>query len=214
MKNETDVKALFSQRFLAFLLDFLIVTIFSAFVVAFIPVNSTLNKLYREQDKILENYVNGESAVLDYVNSLVDISYDISRLTVIGSIVSVVILILYYVVYPYYNNGQTLGKKLFKIRIKKVNDDNLSMNDLLIRAMINNSIFFSIVNIGLIIFSSKDMYLASSSFLTTIQYLVMFVSLIMIIFTKSKQGVHDKIVNTLVVNTNVVKEELVCQKES
>ena len=211
LDNDMEVKALFSQRILAFLLDAVIVFVLTFFISFFIPINDTTQKLYEEENRILEDYVDGTSSMEDYVNQLVDIEYDISKQTVISSIVAIVISLIYYVVYPCYNEGQTLGKKLMKIRIKKLNNEDLSMNDLLIRAMINNSILVNIVLVVLVLFLSKDLYLGSSSMLTLVQYVVLAISLFMVAFTRNGQGLHDKVVHTIVVRSDAVKEDVLCQ---
>lgn len=209
--KSTDIKAMFSQRLLAFLIDLVLLSMITSIITMFIPVNDAASKLYEEQDRVLDDYVNGTISMEDYVNQLVDLGYDISRQTVIISIVTVVISLLYYVVYPCYNKGQTFGKKLMKIRIKKANDKELSMNDLLIRSMINNSILVNIINIALVLFVTKDLYLGTSSLINGIQYIVLIISLIMIAFTKKAQGLHDKAAKTEVVMADTVKEDVLCQ---
>ena len=211
VKKSPDIKAMFSQRVLAFLIDLLLLSIICSLITMFVPVNDNATKLYEEQNRVLEGYVEGTVSMEEYVNQMVDLGYDISKQTVIISIVGVVISLLYYVVYPCYNNGQTFGKKLMKIKIKKTNDKELSMNDLLIRSMINNSILVNIVTIALVLFLSKDLYLSTSSLLSSIQYLVLIISLIMIAFTKNAQGLHDKVAKTEVVQADTVKEDVLCQ---
>ena len=210
-EDSSSVTALFSQRLLAFIVDFLLLSILINLITMFVPVNSTATKLYKEQNEVIENYLDGNISMEEYVNQLVDLGYDISKQTVIVSLVSIVISLLYYVVYPCYNNGQTLGKKLFKIKIKKLNNKELSMNDLLIRSMINNSILVNIINIILVLFLNKDLYLSSSSLILGIQYLVLIISVFMIAFLKNSQGLHDKIVNTEVVVVDTVKEDVLCE---
>ena len=210
VKKSPDIKAMFSQRVLAFLIDLVIISIITSLITMFVPVNDTATKLYEEQNRVLEGYVEGSISMEEYVNQMVDLSYDISRQTVIVSIVTIVISLLYYVVYPCYNNGQTFGKKLMKIKIKKTNDTELSMNDLLIRSMINNSILVNIINIVLVLFLNKNIYLTTSSLFSTIQYLVLIISLIMIAFTKNAQGLHDKVCKTEVVQADTVKEDVLC----
>ena len=214
VKIDTDIKAMFSQRLLAFLLDVVILSIITTLITAFIPLNDNASKLYEEQNQILEDYVGGTSSMEDYVNQMVDIEYDIAKYTVVSSIIAVVISLLYYVVYPCYNNGQTFGKKLMKIRIKKTNDKDLSMNDLLIRSMVNNSILLNIICIALVLFLSKDLYLTTTSLFSGIQYLVMIISVIMIAFTKNAQGLHDKLAKTEVVQADTVKEDVLCTSEN
>ena len=213
-KKSPEIKAMFSQRVLAFLIDLVLLSMITSLITMFIPMNDTATKLYEEQNRVLEDYVAGNVPMEEYVNQLIDLGYDISKQTVIISIVGVVISLLYYVVYPCYNNGQTFGKKLMKIKIKKTNDKELSMNDLLIRSMINNSVLVSIINVILVLFLSKDLYLSTSSLVGVIQYIVLIISLIMIAFTKNAQGLHDKVVHTEVVMVNTVKEDVLCTSEN
>lgn len=210
-KSNTDIKAMFSQRLLAFIIDIFILSIITALIISFIPVNNTASKLYDEQNKILEDYIDGNYNMEDYVNKMIDIEYDISKYTVVSSLVAIVISLLYYVVYPCYNDGQTIGKKILKIKVKKVNDKELSMNDLLIRSMINNSILLNIICIILVLLLNKSLYLTTSSLFNGIQYLIMFISVILIAFSKSSQGIHDRIVKTEVVMVDTVKEDVLCQ---
>lgn len=214
IEKSPDIKAMFSQRVLAFLIDLFILSIITSLITMFIPINDTATKLYEEQNRVLEGYVEGTVPMEEYVNQMIDLGYDISKQTVIISIVSIVISLLYYVVYPCYNNGQTFGKKLMKIKIKKTNDKELSMNDLLIRSMINNSVLVSIINVILVLFLSKDLYLSTSSLVGVIQYIVLIISLIMIAFTKNAQGLHDKVIHTEVVMVNTVKEDVLCTSEN
>lgn len=214
VKKSPDIKAMFSQRVLAFLIDLVLLSMITSLITMFIPMNDTATKLYEEQNRVLEDYVAGNVPMEEYVNQMIDLGYDISKQTVIISIVGVVISLLYYVVYPCYNNGQTFGKKLMKIKIKKTNDKELSMNDLLIRSMINNSILVNIITIALVLFLSKDLYLSMSSLLSSVQYLVLIISLIMIAFTKNAQGLHDKIAKTEVVVADTVKEDVLCTSEN
>ncbi len=213
-KKSHDIKAMFSQRLLAFIIDLVFISMITSIITMFVPVNDTTTKLYEEQNRVLEGYVDGTVSMEEYVNQMVDLSYDISRQTVIVSIVAVVISLLYYVVYPCYNNGQTFGKKLMKIKIKKTNDKELTMNDLLVRSMINNSILVNIINIILVLFLSKSLYLSTSSVVSSIQYLVLIISLIMIAFTKNAQGLHDKVCKTEVVVADTVKEDVLCTSEN
>ena len=68
--------------------------------------------------------------------------------------------------------------------------------------------------IALVLFLSKDLYLSTSSLLSSIQYLVLIISLIMIAFTKNAQGLHDKVAKTEVVQADTVKEDVLCTSEN
>lgn len=215
MKNNKDIKALFSQRFVAFMIDLILVSFITSLVTAIIPTNSSIDKLYDQQIKIVENYTAGKITMQEYVNQLVDINYDIAKQTGIITLVSIAISLLYYVLYVYKNDGQSIGKKMMKIKIqKKDKDKELTMNDLLFRTMILQGTLVSIIGFCTILFLDKDTYLATNSLLNLIQYSILIISFFLIAFTKERQGLHDMVAKTEVVCTNTVlnkEEEKLCE---
>ncbi|MDD6419207.1 MAG: RDD family protein [Clostridium sp.] len=215
MKKEQHLKALFSQRFVAFMIDLILVSFITSLVTAIIPTNSSIDKLYNQQVKIVENYTSRKITMQEYVNQLVDINYDIAKQTGIITLVSIAISLLYYVLYVYKNDGQSIGKKMMKIRIqKKDKDKELTMNDLLFRTMILQGTLVSIIGFCTILFLDKDTYLATNSLLNLIQYSILIISFFLIAFTKERQGLHDMVAKTEVVCTNTVlnkEEEKLCE---
>lgn len=215
MKKEQHLKALFSQRFVAFMIDLILVSFITSLVTAIIPTNSSIDKLYDQQVKIVENYTTGKITMQEYVNQLVDINYDIAKQTGIITLVSIAISLLYYVLYVYRNDGQSIGKKMMKIKIqKKDKDKELTMNDLLFRTMILQGTLVSIIGFCTILFLDKDTYLATNSLLNLIQYSILIISFFLVAFTKERQGLHDMIAKTEVVCTNTVlnkEEEKLCE---
>lgn len=215
MKKEQHLKALFSQRFVAFMIDLILVLFITSLVTAIIPTNSSIDKLYDQQIKIVENYTARKITMQEYVNQLVDINYDIAKQTGIITLVSIAISLLYYVLYVYKNDGQSIGKKMMKIRIqKKDKDKELTMNDLLFRTMILQGTLVSIIGFCTILFLDKDTYLATNSLLNLIQYSILIISFFLIAFTKERQGLHDMVAKTEVVYTNTVlnkEEEKLCE---
>ena len=215
MKKDKEIKALFSQRFVAFMIDLILVSFITSLVTAIIPTNSSIDKLYDQQVKIVENYTAKKITMQEYVNQLVDINYDIAKQTGIITLISIAISLLYYVLYVYKNDGQSIGKKMMKIKIqKKDKDKELTMNDLLFRTMILQGTLVSIIGFCTILFLDKDTYLATNSLLNLIQYSILIISFFLIAFTKERQGLHDMVAKTEVVCTNTVlnkEEEKLCE---
>lgn len=215
MKKEQHLKALFSQRFVAFMIDLILVSFITSLVTAIIPTNSSIDKLYDQQVKIVKNYTAKKITMQEYVNQLVDINYDIAKQTGIITLVSIAISLLYYVLYVYKNDGQSIGKKMMKIKIqKKDKDKELTMNDLLFRTMILQGTLVSIIGFCTILLLDKDTYLATNSLLNLIQYSILIISFFLIAFTKEKQGLHDMVAKTEVICTNTVlnkEEEKLCE---
>ena len=88
------------------------------------------------------------------------------------------------------------------MKIRVISDDgDLSMNQMIFRAFIVNFILSNIINFALITFSSKDIYLGTSSCISMIQYIIMFISIIMLT-TKEGRTIHDRLVHTRVVKVD------------
>ena len=72
-KSSPDIKAMFSQRVLAFLIDLVFISMITSLITMFVPVNDTTTKLYEEQNRVLEGYVEGTVSMEEYVNQMVDL---------------------------------------------------------------------------------------------------------------------------------------------
>ena len=72
------------------------------------------------------------------------------------------------------------------------------MNQMIFRSFIVNSILLDIIVFGLMIFTPKIVYTSTSSILTIIQYIIIFVSAILAT-TKEGRTIHDRIAHTRVV---------------
>ena len=190
----------FIKRICAFIIDIMIVNILVSVIGVFIPVSDNISNLNTELVTANEQYLNKEIDDSTYLSVVYNVEYDLEKETIPISIISAVISLLYFVVLPFYKKGQTLGKRMFNLKIVKSNNGVLEMNDLVIRAFINNGIFISLAKL-LLIFVIKEpkIMVISGVILSYIQFAVWVVSLIMIIFTNKKQGIHGIISKTEVV---------------
>lgn len=205
-------KALFIQRVVAFLVDIILVAFVSSFIIFPFVDNEALEKLTNQNTKVANQYLQQEIDINTYMNQSMDISYQIAKQNGIGTILTIVLYLLYYVIFQFYNKGKTLGKQLMKIQIISKESDELTMNQLLFRAFIINSILVNIITLLFTIFASRDVYTGGVYFFMAIQYLLIIVSAIMIMYRRDGCGIHDLIAHTEVIKSQVVEKELeVCE---
>ena len=143
-----------------------------------------------------DKYMAHEITAKELTERSQDINYDISKATYLSSIAGVVIYILYFVVLPVYNNGQTLMKKVFKIRVLKTDDSKVDINTMFLRCLLPYGILMNLVLVLLLLFVSKSLYLNINSALSTIHMFLMIITIIMM--ATQKRGLHDYIANTKV----------------
>lgn len=196
--KEEYKKALFIQRLVAFVLDILIVSFAASLVgTPFVDVEKS-NELTNKSTEIMESYVNKETNFKTYSLEAMDISYKLARNNGMLTIITIVLQILYFVVFQIYNSGQTIGKKLMKIRVISDNEE-LTMNQMIFRSLIANSILVKIISFAFMIFCSKSVYFYCSGTFEFIQYVIIFISLFMVMYRKDGCAIHDKLAHTKVI---------------
>lgn len=211
-KKAKNKKASFIERLGAFIIDFFMVSFIASLITYPLTNSSNYNKLSKEATTVMEQYTKGKIDEKTYLNKSADISYDMSRQTGLTSIITIIIFALYFIVFQFKNNGQTMGKKLLKIKISKSDNSDLSINDIMFRSLIIDFILFDIVVLCFTMFSSKNVYFYATGIFQFIQYGIIFGSAIMILSRKDKCGIHDLITHTKVVKENELAEELeVCE---
>ena len=197
-KEKVENKAFFSQRLMAFIIDFLIVTAIASIISFPFVDKEKNNKLSDEIMTTINSYVNEEITINEYLDNFTVLSYKIAKNSGIQSFVVIVLYVLYFVVYQLYAKGQTIGKKIMKIRIKSDNGD-LEMNQMIFRSFISNFILMDILSFIFMLFSKNSTYFYSVSIVETIQCILVVISVFMIISRQDGRAVHDKMVHTRVV---------------
>ena len=210
-QGEQFEKALFVQRFLAFLLDIFLISIVASIIsYPFLDIDS-IQKLNESSAEVMENYATGKINQKEYFNESSTISYELARKQGVNTLIIIFLNILYFVVYQIKNNGQTLGKQILKIRVVDSSNRDLSMNQMIFRALIINSILLDMISFGVLIFANQSSYFYGVSFLAFIQFCILSVSTFMIMFGKDRRGLHDLVAHTDVVRCDVVKEMETCE---
>lgn len=190
----------FVRRFCAYVIDYLLIVILVSLIsTPFVDIKKT-EKIEKEASEIIEKYQNKEITVDEYVQRYSSVYYNLNRNTGIMTFITIILGILYYVVFQLYNKGQTIGKKILKIKVIS-EDGDLSMNQMIFRSMISNVILLNIINFALMTFTTKNIYIGVSVIIAIIQYLIMFISIILAT-TKEGRTIHDRIAHTRVVKVN------------
>lgn len=202
MSSKKEEKVYFVQRLGAFLIDITII----AFVASLLTMPFNTNSVQKLNKQIIDTstqYIDKKINSTTYINSMMDLNYQLGKQTGISSVITILIYVLYFVVLQKKLDGQTLGKKLLKIKIAKNDDSDLTMNDMVFRGLINNSIG---VDILVVIFAliNKYCYFYGSTAVQWLQGLIIIVSIFMIIIRKDGRSIADMIANTKVVS---IKED-------
>ena len=109
-------------------------------------------------------------------------------------IVTLLLTIVYFVIFPLFNNGQTLFKKLFRIKVQY---------DSIIKFLLREEIVrnFTLLSLLLYLISGINYSLFSVylSYITPVTLTFMSINFIVFIFNKDSKSLHDRITKTSVV---------------
>lgn len=196
--KQKDKKASFRKRLCAYLIDIFVVSLLaSLIVVPFIDAES-IEKLDKNMTDVTEAYLNNEINEMTYLSESESINYQLAKLTGTLTFATIIIKMLYFIVFQLYNKGQTLGKSMFGICVKS-NDGVLTTNQMILRTFIVDSILYSIIGFALMVFASSSAYFYGNLLFESVQSIIMVICACMVAFRKDKRGLHDIVSRTSVV---------------
>ena len=208
------------KRVMAYIIDVLIFSIVLTPIINWSVINPYIDEYtenYSQYTELIEQANAGEidTETDEYKDKIVDLNYNINKYKVISSSISVVGFLLYFAVLQWALKGQTIGKKIMKIRVVANNEDKkLNVGNYILRSLILNNIIFSIILIiGVYIFKAPGYY-TLSMVVSYLQLLVMSLIMLMVVLRKDYRGLHDFVAGTKVIDLAVsVQDEASLEKE-
>ena len=200
-KKDSSEKVLFTQRFCAYFIDIMIVSIIAGLISTVFLDAEKLNDLTKRLENVTQEITTTQEIDDLRFEEYIDACYDVARYQGLIVFIELIVVILYYVVYQIYKDGQTYGKKLMKIKVVSTNGD-LNMNQMIFRACFSTSLLIDLVSLLVLSFSSKYAFFYGTLSFEFICYCVFAVSVFMVMFGKDGLALHDKFFNTKVVKVN------------
>ncbi len=195
------MNASFFDRLGAYVLDALLIFAISSVISVFIPNKGS--DIEKEMTVLLEEYTNGEMDAQVYLDKYSNLTYQYQKENWLLSLVSVSLSLIYYVVFAWYNNGQTIAKKLMNIKVVDNKTGNKpSFIQMFLRNMIIYSLLSSIVMLVLLFVGSKIFVYTYIGF-AIIELLFVILTVMFVLYRKDKRGLHD-----IMSGTKVIKESV------
>jgi len=182
------------KRILAYIVDIVIVMAFLIFIKMIMP-----NNIHEHNLTLLnESYFSNHIMFSEYFENYVVINHNIAKSELVLNVLSLIVMIIYFVLVPFFNKGATIGKSIFKIRVKHKNKDNLEINDLVGRSVLIDGIGYLLFLVILVHVFPAKAYFWLENILGIIQILVVITSGFMILYRKDQLGLQDMLTNTVV----------------
>ena len=192
------MKATFFERLGSYFIDTIIISfIFSIICLGFGDYQSNNEKLMEQLDnQLIEGTITPEQYLEDYSEVL----YDYQKENALQSGISIALTIAYFVVFQYMNKGQTIGKKLLKIKVvDKDTKEPISILKGLLRSFIVFSILSGTLSMLFLYILSRKYYYISYLTLLIIEGIFTLTTIILVLYKKDSRGLHDMMANTIVI---------------
>ena len=206
----------FFKRVGAYVLDILIVSLV-VYLLSFIsflnPNHNAYTEKYNELLNLQQQFTNNEISAKDYETAFKPIAYEIHRLETNYVIIDIVVVLLYFAVLQYFAKGQTIGKKLFQIRVVSNNKEPLTIVNFLLRSIVLNNILISVALQCVIHFMTSENYYNVYQNINLVGSIITYTIIFMVIVRRDGRGLHDYVANTKVVLDNTTTLERKRAKE-
>lgn len=190
---------MFKKRLSSYVFDLLILGLVVGIIGSFIPIGSNIENLNNELLSINNSFTNNEVSFSTFINQYASVFYSLDKEMFYSSLVSVLCSILYFVVYPLYNGGASIGKKLNGIKIVSNDGSDVSANSLIIRYLLMDGIGISIISMCSLFVFKNFYYLIITLILGFLQFLVVIISAFMVLYRHDFRSLPDLVAGTKVI---------------
>ena len=202
------------RRISAFLIDVFLVTFVSTVFSSISYVNPFIENYKVAYDEYREIYKSESESVLtnptiknvvDYSNKMSKQIYKIDYSMLFNNIYYLVFSFLYFVLFAYFTNGQTLGKKLFKLKVVRQDGEKVKLSNLMLRTHLSGSSIVMGVNIIVVIqllllmIPQNQVYFYAILLSSMISYVIEIIGLVLL-FSKEHRSLDDIIGSTKVID--------------
>lgn len=188
------------RRILAYLLDLFIVSLLVSVVVSVLPKNDESVLLQKKYNDVVVDYQDKKIDINEAFDKLSEYNYEIIYYGYYETFALVVITILYFIVLPYFYDGKTLGKNLFKIKVINSNGTKVSLNGLVIRSLFNLSIIKDIGVLILITINNRNIFDNIYPKINSLSNILLLLCFLFILYKSDGKGLHDIVSKTMVVD--------------
>ena len=188
------------DRIKAYLIDLVFILLIFVICNNIIPRSDKLQRYKSDERELHESYIEQKIGLKEYTKQYEELYYNISSESKINDIVYILSLLIYFVIIPYYFNGQTLGLFLTRLRVERFTIGKLQMWQLLVRNVIIVGLGYSICRVTLVYFLNAKTYYKVLMGVSILQVLLLLLSWIMVIRKREKRGLHEIFSNTEVVS--------------
>ncbi len=142
-----------------------------------------------------------------YTEIAEDYNYQMQKAGIFNSVLTIVSTFIYFGIVQYLLKGQTIGKKILKLKVVSANDKKLNILTFMLRTLIINNVFLNALDIILLASISKDIYFKSASITSLLISIIEAITIFLVMTRQDNRGLHDLLLNTKVIELDTPETE-------
>lgn len=169
---------------------------------------------------IVEDYNSNKITEEHYKEQVDYYYYHLEKNSIVGYVVSIIVYLLYFVFFQGFTSGQTLGKKITRLKVVSIKEgERVSYKQLFVRTLflpvntLLQSLIYSVLMLVAILFIPKNMFMQVTDIFYFMNYILSLVLIFTISFYKGKVGVHDMIAHTKIIQIDFKGNEIKSKDE-
>lgn len=205
------------NRFIAYFIDLLIISILALMVSKISVLNPYENKYQKTFDDFTK-YTENINKNVDNVKSVSDIItpqyqkylYSLEKYGLSYTVSEILIVVLYFTLFPFFNGGCTVGQRMMRLKVVNHNNEKPSLAIFFIRSLfiplvttiVLYNVILNIITIPLLFMLGYKAFFKVNMTLTLIICVYCYIDAIMMLKNPDATSLHDKMTKTKVVSFN------------
>lgn len=194
------MKASFFKRLGAFFIDYFIVILIASIITMGFS-NTSSEEISKKMNNLVSDYQSEKISIDEYTEETYKLNYDLQKSNLNTNVVSITLYIGYFIIFATLNKGQTLGKKLLKIKVVNKEEKKPSVWNMFVRSLFIYNLASAIFSVVFINFLGISTFTNIYTTIGYIEFFVIIISFFMATCKKDGRGLHD-----MMAGTNVIEE--------
>lgn len=160
------------------------------------------NKISQGEYKKIVNKLNE-----DYSTIANNYTYKLNKLGSFNSIITLICTLLYFGLFQYLLKGQTIGKKILKLKVVSASNKKINILNYILRSLIVNDVLLNGVGVIFLLTTSKKVYLQANNILGLLISISEAIIIFLVVSRDDHRGLHDLLFNTQVIDLDIRNNE-------